>query len=211
MDNPVRQYGSFGQQLFLMKSISSSQCLTSVYEAWSCMLDVGSLLPFGAQRFTTMEVVFGNSETLPLAFLPARSPKSVANCLLPPLPFVLASRNSLAHVFTNISTHCRRIHSALSKFSKGSHFSKVSEKSATTICQPRGPSRYGFKMLCPGILDRCFISRNPATHTFLHLLNALKLGGPILLANCFKENSICFKQIGSLPSALPKSYESSLS
>jgi hypothetical protein len=32
------------------------------------MLDVGSLLPFGSGRITTMKVVFGNSGTLPLSF-----------------------------------------------------------------------------------------------------------------------------------------------
>jgi hypothetical protein len=48
-------------------------------------------------------------------------------------------------------------------------------------------------------MDRSFFPRNPATHYFFHLLNLLKLGCPILLANCFKENSVCFKLIGALP------------
>jgi len=51
-------------------------------------------------------------------------------------------------------------------------------------------------------MDRCYFSRNPVTHTFFHLLKTLKLGCPILLANCFKENSICFKLIGALPSVV---------
>jgi len=51
----------------------------------------------------------------------------------------------------------------------------------------------------------------PSHHTLLHLLNAPMLGCPILLANCFKENSICFKLIWALPSAPPKSNKSSLS
>jgi len=67
----VRQNGSFGLQFCLMNSISSSQCLTAVYKAWSCMLDVWSLLPFGSRRITTMKVVFGNSGRLPLAVMPA--------------------------------------------------------------------------------------------------------------------------------------------
>ena len=133
------EYGSFGPQFVSMKSISSSQCLTSVYEASNCMLDVRSLLPFGTRRITTMKVEYGNSGTLPLAFLPARSPKSVAGRLLPRLPIFLASRTSLEHFFRHISTHCCRIHSALSKFSEASHFSKVSKKSATAISQRRGP------------------------------------------------------------------------
>ena len=77
----IRQYGSFGEQIFLMKSISSSQCLTSMYEAQSWMLDVWSLLPCGTRQSTTMKVVFGNSGTLPIAYLPARSPTSVASRL----------------------------------------------------------------------------------------------------------------------------------
>ena len=186
-----------------MKSISSSQCLTSVYEAWNCMLDVGSLSPFSTQQITILKVVFGNFGTLRLTLLPAHSPKSVAGRLLPRVPFFVASRTFLARFFRNMSTHCCRIHSMLLKFSKGSHFSKVSKNSATTISQCRGPSGCGFKQFCPGIMDQCFFSRNPATPSFFHLLNALKLGCPILLANCFKENSVCFKLIGALPSAPP--------
>jgi hypothetical protein len=179
--------------------------------SWNCMLDVGSLLPFGTPQITTMKVEFGNSGTLTLAFLPARRPKSVAGRLLPCIPFFLASRTSLAHFFRIISTHCRRMHSALSKYSKGSHFSQVSKKSATTISKLRSPFRCCFRRFCPGIIDRCFFSRNPATHTFFHLLNALKLGCPILLANCFKENSVCFKLVGAFASAPPKSDKLSLS
>jgi len=182
-NNAVRQYGSFGPQFFSMKSISSSQCFTSVYEAWSCMLDVGSLLQFGTWQITTRKVVFGNTGTLPLAVLRARSPKSVASRLLPRLPLFLASRTLLAQFFGNISTHYGRIHSALSKFFNGSHSSKVSKKSANAISQCRGPCRCCVKQFCPGTMDWCFFSRNPATHTFFHLLNALKLGCPILLAN----------------------------
>jgi len=175
------------------------------------MLDVWSLLPFGTRRITTMKVVFGHSRRLPLIFLTGHSPKSVVGRLLPPLPFFLTSRTSLAHLFQNISTHCRQIHLALSKFSKGSQVPKVSKKSATAVSQCRGPSHIWFKQFCPGIMDQCFFSGNPATHTFFHLLNVLKSGCPILLANCFKENWVCFKLIGALPSAPPRSDESSLS
>jgi len=194
-----------------MKCICSSLCFTSGYEAWSCMLDVGSLWRFGTRRITFMKVVFGNTGTLPLASLPVRSPKSVAGHLLPRLPVFHASETSLAHFFRNITTHCDRIHLALSKFSQGSHYSKVSKKSPTAISLCRGPFRCCFNRFCPGIMDRCFFSRTLATHSFFHLLNSLKLGCPILLANCFKENSVCYKLIGAMPSALPKSDESSLS
>jgi hypothetical protein len=59
-------------------------------------------------------------------------------------------------------------------------------------------------------MDRCFFSRNPATYTFFHLLKTLELDCPILLGNCFKENSVCYRLIGGLPSAPPKSDEVSL-
>jgi len=83
----VRQYGYFGQQFFSMKSTSSFQCITSVYEAGSLLLDVWSMLPFGTRRITTIKVVFCNTGTLLLALMPVRSAKSVAGRLLPHLPF----------------------------------------------------------------------------------------------------------------------------
>jgi len=158
-----------------------------------------------------MNVVFGNSGRLLLTFLPAPSPKSVAGRWFPRLPFFLASSISLAHFFRNISTNCWQIHSVLSKLTNGSQVSNVAKKSATAVSQCRGPSRTCFNQFCPLIMDRWFFSRNTATHTFFHLLNPLKLGCPILLANCFKENSVCFRLIGGLPSAPPKSDESLLS
>jgi len=144
-------------------------------------------------------------------FLPACSPKSVAGWLLPPLPFFLASWTTLAHFFKKPSTQYRWMHSALSKFSKCSQVSELSRKSATVISQRRGSSRNCFKRNCPGIMDQCIFPKNPPTHTSFHLLKALKLCYPILLANCFKENSVCFKVIVTLPSAPHKSDESSLS
>jgi len=141
----VRQYGSFGEQFFWMKSISSSQCLTSVYEAWIWLLDVWSLLLFRTRWITTVKVVFSNTRMLPLTFWLAGPAKSVAGRLLPHLPIFLASLTSLANFFKNISTHCHRIHSALSKLSEGSLVWKVSKKSATTISQCRSPSPSRFK------------------------------------------------------------------
>jgi hypothetical protein len=81
---------------------------------------------FGILHITTMNVIFGHSGTLPFAFLPGRSAKSVAGCSVPYLPFFLASRTSLAQLFETISTHFRPIHSALSKFSNSNRVFKVS-------------------------------------------------------------------------------------
>jgi len=169
----VIMYGSFGPPFLSMKSISSSQFLTSVYEAWSCLGARTIAFPFDTQLITTMNVVFGNSGRVLLASLLARLPKSVAGRLFPRLPFFLASRISLAHFFKNISTHRRRIHSALSELSTGRQTLNVSKQSATAISHCRGPSRTCFKRFCARIMDRCFFSKTPATHTFFHLLNAL--------------------------------------
>jgi len=89
--------------------ISSSECYSTEYKASRWLLDVWSLLPFGSWLITTMKGIFVNSERLLLEYLPTHSPKSVAGCLLPLLPFFLASWVSLAHIFKNISTHCRWI------------------------------------------------------------------------------------------------------
>jgi len=169
----VRMYGSVRHPSLLMKSISSSQCLTSLYAAWSWFGDKTISLPFDIRQITTMNVVFGNSGRLLLAVLLARSPKSIAGRLLPHFPFFLTFRISLAHFFKIISTHFRRIHSALSKISNGSQVSSVSKKSATTVAQCRGPFLSCFNQFCPQIMDQCFFPKNPATHTFFHLLNAL--------------------------------------
>jgi len=169
----IGMYGSVGHPVLLIKSISSSQCLTLVYAAWSWFGDRTISLPFDTQQITTMNVVFGISGRLLLACLLACSLKSVAGRLLHRLPIFLASRISLAHFFPNISTHCRRIHLALSKLSNGSQLSNVSRKSATAISQCRGPSLSCFNLFCASMMDWCFFSRNPATHTFFHLLNAL--------------------------------------
>jgi len=123
----VIQYGSSWEQFLSVKSISCTQCLTSVYKARNWLLEVWSLLPFGTRQITTMKVVYDNSGIVPTGFLPPRSPESVASRLLPRCHFFLASRTSPAHFLKNISSHSHRIHSALSKFSKCSLVSKVSK------------------------------------------------------------------------------------
>ena len=160
-----------------MKSISSSQYFTSVYEGWSCMLDVGSLLPFGTRRITTMKVVFGNTGTLPLAFLPLRSPISVAGHLLPCLPFFLTSRTMLAHFFRNISTHCRRIRSAVSKFPKAAPL-----ESFRRICNCHLPVQLSISLLFQTVLSRdsglkLFLEK-PSHPYFLPLVECTKVGMP---------------------------------
>ena len=88
---------------------------------------------------------------------------------------------------------------------------KISQQSTTTISQCCGLSRSWHEWFCPWIMCRCFFSSFPATHTFFHLLKALNLGCSFFLANCFKENSICFSLTGAGPSAPPMSDKSLLS
>ena len=77
--------------------------LMSVYKAWRCMGARTKSWPFDTQRIIPVNLVFGNSGRLLLAFLPARSLKSVASHMLPRLPLFLAFRISLALVFKHIS------------------------------------------------------------------------------------------------------------
>jgi len=206
----VSMYGSFRPPLLLMISVSTSQCLPSVYEAWSYLGATTRSLPFDPQQITTMNILFGNSGMILLALLLVCSPKSVAGRLFPCLPFFLALRILIAHFFKAIWTHFRQLHWALSKLCNGSQPPYVSKESATAVFQCRGPSQSCFNWLCPRIMDRCFFSQNPVTHTFFHLLNALYLAYPILLANFFKENSVCIRLTGGLPSTPPKSDKLSL-
>jgi len=87
----VSMNGSFGPQFLSMKSTNSSQCVTSVYEAWSCLGVRTISLPVDTQWILTVNVVFRNSGRLLLTFVPTGSPKSVAGLLLPRLPLCLAS------------------------------------------------------------------------------------------------------------------------
>jgi len=95
----VRMYGTFGAPFLWMKSISSSQWLTLVYEAWSCSGDRMISFPFDSQRITTMNVVYCNSGRLLLSSLPTCSPKSVTGRSLPCFPHVLTSQILVAQFF----------------------------------------------------------------------------------------------------------------
>jgi len=143
--------------------------------------------------------------------MPERFLTFVTSRLLPRHLLFLASQISLAHFFRNISTNCQQIPSVLSTLTNSSQLVNGAQISATAVTQPRGPFKTCFNWFCLRIMDRCILPRNPTIHTVFHLLNALKLGCPIPVANCFKENSVCFRLIGGLPSASPKSDELLLS
>jgi len=131
----LRKYGSFGPPFLLIKSTNCSQCLTSVNEACRCLGARTISLPLDTQLIITINIVFGNSGRLLLAFCPARCPKSVAGRLLPRLLFFLASEILLAHFFKNISTRCQQIYSAVLKLTNGSHVLNVAKISATAVSQ----------------------------------------------------------------------------
>jgi len=165
--------GSFGPPFLRMTSISISQCPTSVYETSGCLGTTTISLPFNTQRITAMNVVFGNAGCWLLAVLLVHSPNSVASRLLPHLPLFVAPWISLKHFFKTISTHCQWIHSVLSKFSTSTQFYNVWEQSATAVSQCRGASGTCLKWFCTLLMDQCFFSRYPATHTIFHLLNGV--------------------------------------
>jgi len=133
LDLDVILYGFFGHPLLSMNTSSTCQCLTSGYKAWCWIGDRTISLPFDTRRITNMNILFGNSGRLLLAFLLMHTPESIAGCLLPCHPSFLAIRILLAHFCENISTHCWWIHSAISKLSNGSQLSNVSKNSATTV------------------------------------------------------------------------------
>jgi len=64
----VKMDGSFGPPFRWMKSISSTQCLPVVYEAWSYLWYMMILFQFDTQRITTMNISFGWCKTLLLSF-----------------------------------------------------------------------------------------------------------------------------------------------
>jgi len=61
LNNDVRMDGSIGLLFLSMKSTNSSQCLTSVYKAWSCIGARTKSMPFNTQQIITVNVLFGNS------------------------------------------------------------------------------------------------------------------------------------------------------
>jgi hypothetical protein len=63
-------FGSFGLQLLSKKSISFSQLLTSVYEAWSYLLNVLTLSPFDTWWTISVKVICAKSVWLLVAFCP---------------------------------------------------------------------------------------------------------------------------------------------
>jgi len=83
------------------------------------------------------------------------------------------------------------------------------------ICNRRLPVQGSISQLFQTVLSPdnglMLLLQKPNHLHFLPLVEGTKLGCPILLANCFKENSVCFMLIGALPSAPPKSDASSLS
>jgi len=148
-----RTANTFRRPSLLMKSISSSQCLSLVYAAWSWFGDRTIPLQFNTRQITTMDIVVGHAGKLLLTVVLARSPKYVASHLLPHLPFFLSSPDSLPDLFRNISTHCRHIHSPLSNISTHNQVLTLSKKSTTAVSQCRGPSLFCFNLFCPQIMD----------------------------------------------------------
>jgi len=136
----ARKDGSFRPRLLSIKSTSSSQCFTSAYHTWSCLVDRTISLPFVTQQITTKNIVFDISCRLPLACMPTHSPKYISGHLLSCILVSLISLLSLAYLVKDISTHCHQIHLTFTKLSNGSQILNVAKQFATAISQCRGPS-----------------------------------------------------------------------
>jgi len=119
----VSMYGSFRPPFLSIESISSSQCLTSEYEAYSCLGYSTISLPFDTQWITTMNALCSQFGRLPLAVWPMHYSKLVTGSCLPHLPIFIISQTFVAHCIESISTRCCRIHWELSTLSKSNQFS----------------------------------------------------------------------------------------
>jgi len=102
----VTMYGYFGCPCLSMKSISSSQCLISVYNVWSWFVHRIISSQLDTQRITTLNIVFRKSVRWPRAYSPTCSLKSITRRMLPCLSIFLGSWISRANFVKNISTHC---------------------------------------------------------------------------------------------------------
>jgi len=131
----VRIYSSFWSVVLLMKQMSISQCLTSLYDTWSGLGYRIISLQFNTQRISTMNIDYYHTGRLPLTCLPTRSHKTVAAHWLPCVPSFLTFKIFLPHFFQIISTHCFQIYSEFWKLPNGSQFSNVFKKSPTTVSQ----------------------------------------------------------------------------
>jgi hypothetical protein len=125
-----------------------------------------------------LKVEFGNSWTLPLAFVHALSLKSVTVRLLPRVPFFLVTRTLLAHVFRNISNHCRRIHSALSMF----FYRQPLLESLQKICNRYLPVQGSISLLFQTVLSHdsgpIVLLEKPSHPYFLPLVECTKVWLP---------------------------------
>jgi len=156
-----------------LESISFFKYLSSVYRAWTYIGYRMILLPFNTQHITPLTIVFVISERLPHTFLATCSPIPITGCLLANLSLLLTFGILAAYFFKTLSTHSHWINSAFSEFTNSSQCSNLATQSASTVSQCWGPSWRCFKQFCLQILDCCFVSRNSATHTFIHLFNSL--------------------------------------
>ena len=180
-----------------MKSISSSQFLTCVYEAWSCMLDVGSLLPFRHSTNHNDDCCIWQLRDVTYRSF-ARALTQIRHRSLVALPSLPPRLPNLACTF--LQKHLNPLSPnpfGIIEVFQGQPLFESLQK----ICNCRLPMQGSISLLFQTVFSRdigpMLLLENPATHTFSHLFNALKLGCPILLANCFKQKSVCYKLIGA--------------
>jgi len=164
----VWMYGTFGPQFLSMKSIHSSQFLSSGYNAWSYIGDARLSLLCGTRWMANITTMDGNSRTIFSTLLPMLSPKPSTCHWLSHLWWLLNSQSLISMYFKSISIQCWWIHSALSKCYNCRQFSNVTKESATAVSRCRVDPKtvsHGFAPRqcpdafspkpCPPILSLC--------------------------------------------------------
>jgi len=125
-------------------------------------------------------------------------------------PFSSTTKVHLQISWRDISIHCRLIHSALSKLSNSRQFSNITKQNPTAASNWISSPSSWFKWIGRHCVDHYSFTRSAVTKSFFRLLNALQWASNNCVASNCNENSVCFRQIGGMPSAQPMSDKSSL-
>jgi len=211
MNIDVGMYGWFGPPFLYTKSTNSSQCLIFGNDAWSSVDATTISVRFDVSPANNNHEnhIWQPSEVT--CCLCAHAPSHIPRWWLVPSTSLILRLSNCNWTFR--SHHLNVLPATPFRFMEIKQWQGVLEclqLYATALCLCCGLSQSSFHWSSHWIMNRFFFSRILATHIFFHLLDALKLGCCILLAACFKENSICFRLIGGMPAAPSKSDKSCL-
>jgi len=139
-----------------------------------------------------MNVMVANCGTLLLNMVPMCSPKSFARSFLPLLAFSSPS-DFLMPIASESSQPTATLSIQYCWNNPMVAGPQLLPKASSSASRRRVLLRGYLTQYSPLLVDWSFFSRNPATLTVIDLLNPLYLANPILLPNCLKENSVCFR------------------